>query len=191
MISSTLSRRLLLTSGAAAGASLLAAPAWPQAKTEEITYLFPAPPILPAFPLPGDGFVLRETGSGWRDEQHTAYAGSGQDRPVKSDPVLAFALGPNGTGWAVGGWSGEQDTAGNGSSARSANGRADRTRVQTAAVFRDGDEGQPPPGAAQAPVPLPAGPARFAVAGHAACEMPCVDLALQDIRPDRSLASAL
>ena len=36
-----------------------------------------------------------------------------------------------------------------------------------------------------------AGPARFAVAGHAACQTACADLALQDIRPDRSLAAAL
>ncbi len=63
--------------------------------------------------------------------------------------------------------------------------------MQTAAVFRYGDGGVPPPGAAQAGVPLPSGPARIAVAGHAACQTACADLALQDIRPDRSLAAAL
>jgi NitT/TauT family transport system substrate-binding protein len=40
-----ISRRALLTGGAA----LFAAPALAQAKLEEVTYLFPAPPILPAF----------------------------------------------------------------------------------------------------------------------------------------------
>ena len=49
MTDTTLSRRLLLTTGAADGLGLMPAPAWPQAKMEEITYLFPAPPILPAF----------------------------------------------------------------------------------------------------------------------------------------------
>jgi NitT/TauT family transport system substrate-binding protein len=49
MTNAMLSRRLLLTSGAAAGFGVIAAPAWAQAAPEKITYLFPAPPILPAF----------------------------------------------------------------------------------------------------------------------------------------------
>ena len=48
MTDATISRRLLLASGAATGLGLLTAPAWPQA-AEKVTYLFPAPPILPAF----------------------------------------------------------------------------------------------------------------------------------------------
>ena len=140
-------------------------------------------PLLPAFPLPPDGFVLRETAGGWQDQQHSAFAGSGDDRPLKSDPVLDFALGPGGPGWAVGGWSGDQDAADSGSSGRGAAGKADRARVQTAAVFRFGDQAATPPGAAHAPVDLPAGPARLAVGGHAACQAPCADLALQEIRP--------
>ena len=139
-----------------------------------------------------DGFVLRETATGWRDEQHTAFAGSGDDRPIKSDPVLDFALDADGNGWAVGGWSGEQDAAGRGSSGRNAAGRArpraraDRRRVPLRRRTA------PPPGARSA-----AG----AAAGRAGrgsrspampqCETPCADLALQDIRPDRSLAAAL
>jgi NitT/TauT family transport system substrate-binding protein len=43
-----ISRRLLLGGGAAFGAGLLTAPALAQAP-EKVTYLFPAPPILPAF----------------------------------------------------------------------------------------------------------------------------------------------
>ena len=38
---------------------------------------------------------------------------------------------------------------------------------------------------------MPAGPVRFAVAGHAECDSACADLALQAIGPDRSLAAAL
>ncbi|MBK5221255.1 MAG: hypothetical protein JJE35_15970, partial [Thermoleophilia bacterium] len=72
------------------------------------------PPILPPFALPGDGYVLRETANGWRDEQRTSFAGSGADRPLKSDPVLAFQLSPSGAGWAVGGWSGYADASGRG-----------------------------------------------------------------------------
>src|SRR3954470_11883243 len=43
-----ISRRLLVASGAAFGLGALAAPAFSQAP-EKITYLFPAPPVLPAF----------------------------------------------------------------------------------------------------------------------------------------------
>ena len=49
------------------------------------------------FPLPPDGYVLRETGSGWRDEQHTAFRGSGIDRPIKSDPILDFDVDASGS----------------------------------------------------------------------------------------------
>ncbi len=48
MTDTTISRRLLLASGAAAGVGMLTAPAWSQG-LEKVTYLFPAPPILPAF----------------------------------------------------------------------------------------------------------------------------------------------
>ena len=47
-VESKWSRRVLLASGAAAGLGLLTAPARAQS-VEKITYLFPAPPILPAF----------------------------------------------------------------------------------------------------------------------------------------------
>jgi NitT/TauT family transport system substrate-binding protein len=48
MSNTTISRRLLLTTGATASLGLLTVPAWPQA-AEKVTYLFPAPPVLPAF----------------------------------------------------------------------------------------------------------------------------------------------
>ncbi len=150
------------------------------------------PPILPPMPLPGDGYVLRETASGWTDEQRTAFGGSSSDRPFKSDPILAFDLDAAGNGWAVGGWSGDADSAGRGSSARNTAARTIRARVRTAGIYRYGDDaGTPPVGAAAAPVPLPAGPVRLAVAGHAQCEQPCADLAAQGIGPDRSLTAAL
>jgi hypothetical protein len=150
------------------------------------------PPILPAMPLPGDGYVLRETASGWVDDQRLAFAGSGSDRPFKADPILAFNLDAAGNGWAVGGWSGDADSAGRGSSARNTAGRAIRARVRTAGIYRYGaDAGAAPVGAAAAPVPLPAGPVRFGVAGHAQCELPCADLAAQGIGPDRTLSAAL
>ena len=101
------------------------------------------PPLIPPFPLPGDGYLVRETDSGWRDEQRTAYAGSTADRPVKSDPVAALLVDAAGEGWALGGWSGESDAAGRGNGNRSSQGRADRARVQTAAVLRYATGAQP------------------------------------------------
>src|ERR1043166_8147960 len=44
-----LSRRQIVTAGAALGAGLLTAPAGHAQPLEKITYLFPAPPVLPAF----------------------------------------------------------------------------------------------------------------------------------------------
>src|SRR6187431_3794201 len=43
------SRRQIVTAGAALGAGLLAAPAVRAQSLEKITYMFPAPPVLPAF----------------------------------------------------------------------------------------------------------------------------------------------
>lgn len=150
------------------------------------------PPIPPPFALPGDGYLLRETAGGWEDEQRTAFAGSGSDRPIKSDPTLALLLEPSGEGWAVGGWSGNGDAAGRGSSARGGAGSALRARVRTAAIARFGPGASPVPnGAAPQQVPMPAGLVRFAVAGNAQCEEPCADLAPQSLGPDRTLSAAL
>ena len=140
----------------------------------------------------GDGYLLRETATGWEDEQRTAFAASSDDSPLKSDPVLSLLLDSSGSGWAVGGWSGDADSAGRGSSARNGAGRGIRERVRTAAVFRYGAGAGAAPGAAGSrPVPMPAGPIRLAVAGHAECDSACADLRPQGLGPDRSLAAAL
>jgi len=151
------------------------------------------PPILPPFILPGDGYVLRQTATGWRDEQRTAFGGSGNDRPLKSDPVYAFVTDGAGEGWAIGGWSGAADAAGRGTSGRGSAARDTRDRVSTAGIFRYAQGGSPPPpaSAGAAPVPLEGAPVRFAVGGHAECDQPCADLANQGVAPDRVLRSAI
>jgi hypothetical protein len=150
------------------------------------------PPLIPPNPLPGDGYLLRETSGGWEDEERAAYAGDDQDKPVKTDPILALDLGTGGEGWAVGGWSGEADDAGRGTTA-GGNGQTVRENVQTAGIYRYSPAGNPqgPPDAAAAPVPLTAGVATFAVAGHAECQEPCASLAGVGIEPDRNLTAAL
>ena len=149
------------------------------------------PPVLPPFALPGDGYVLRETEAGWQDEQRTSFAGSGADRPLKSDPVLALLLDAYGDGWAVGGWSGYSDATGRGTSAGGSGAGTVRARVRTASIARYGAAAAAPVSARSAPIPMPAGPVRFAVAGNAACEEACADLAPQSIGPDKTLAAAL
>jgi len=150
------------------------------------------PPLIPPNPLPGDGYLLRETGGGWQDEERAAYAGDSEDKPVKTDPVLALDLGTEGAGWAVGGWSGEADDAGRGTTANGS-GQTIRENVQTAGIYSYAPAGNPPgpPGAAAAPVALSPGVATFAVAGHAECADPCADLADEGIAPDRNLSAAL
>jgi len=149
------------------------------------------PPIIPPFALPGDGYLLRETASGWQDEERTAFAGASDDRPVKSDPVLSLLLDPAGNGWAVGGWSGYADAVGRGTSA-AGSGRKIRERVRTATIFRYGSgAAAAPPAAGVQPVPMPAGPIRLAVAGNAECDTSCVDLGREGIGPDRSLLAAV
>jgi hypothetical protein len=150
------------------------------------------PPLIPPNPLPGDGYLLRETAGGWEDEERAAYAGDSEDKPRTTDPVLALDLGTGGTGWAVGGWSGEADNAGRGTAA-TGSGQTIRENVQSAGIYSYAPGGNPPgpPGAAAAPVALASGVATFAVAGHAECAASCADLAAEGIAPDRNLSAAL
>ena len=149
------------------------------------------PPVLPPFALPGDGYVLRETAAGWEDDQRTSFAGSGSDRPLKSDPVLAFQLSSSGAGWALGGWSGYADASGRGTSASGGGGSSVRARVRTASIARYADATPAPRTAVAQPLAMPAGPIRLALAGNAECEEACAELAEQGLGPDRTLEAAL
>jgi hypothetical protein len=144
------------------------------------------PPLVPADPLPQDGFVLRETAAGWRDEQHAAWEPATRDLPAKPDAVLALVLSPAGDGWAFGGITGEELTAAAPDAKR---------RAQTAAAYRYGgtDDTAPlaPPGVGRAPIPEPTAVVRFVVGGHSACMDPCADLSNQAIAPDRMLTAGL
>jgi hypothetical protein len=149
-------------------------------------------PLIPPNPLAGDGYLLRETPAGWEDEERAAYAGDTSDKPMKADPVAALDVGPSGSGWALGGWSGHADDAGRGSDA-SGSGQAVRAEVQTAGIYSYAPGGNPPgaPGELSAPVPLQSGVATFAVGGHAECVEECAALADEGIAPDRNLSAAL
>jgi hypothetical protein len=150
------------------------------------------PPLIPPNPLPGDGYLLRETAGGWEDEERSAYAGDTSDKPMKADPILALDLGSDGSGWAVGGWSGHADDAGRGTDS-SGGGQSIRKNVQTAGIYSYAPAGNPspPPATSTTAVPLNPSLATFAVAGHAECNSPCAALADESIAPDSNLTAAL
>lgn len=151
------------------------------------------PPLIPPNPMPGDGYLIRETAGGWEDEERAAYAGDSQDKPLKADPIAALDIGTNGSGWALGGWSGEADDAGRGSDASGGSGQAVRENVQTAGVYSYAAAGDPPAptGETVASIPMQSGAATFAVGGHADCAEPCAALVDEAIAPDRNLSAAL
>ncbi|MGV1048311.1 MAG: hypothetical protein ACOYD4_07295 [Solirubrobacterales bacterium] len=145
-----------------------------------------APLLTEPYPLPGAGAVIRQTATGWRDEQREALPepvhAEGQtvyDLSRRPDPVLALLVSPDGgQGWAVGGETGTfVKYRGN--------------SVQTAGVLRYGAAAAPPANASGAPIATEAGTATFALGGNAQCAGPCADLASAGIGPDRWLAAAV
>ena len=149
--------------------------------------------MIPPNPLPGDGYLLRETPAGWEDEERAAYAGDSQDKPLKVDPIAALDVGTNGSGWALGGWSGEADDAGRGSDANGDPARrsAKTCRRRACTATRLKATRRPRPVRTAAPIPMQSGVATFAVGGHADCVEPCSALADEGIAPDRNLSAAL
>ncbi len=131
------------------------------------------PPILKSpFPLPQDGWLLRETAAGWHDVERGRWRRSGPDAAALPDALLAFLVDANGHGWAVGGVTGADRS-----------GLAEQ-RTQTAGIVRLGGDGGPPPGAATGDIALSSGVVRFAAGGNAVCRQACSDLADQRLGPD-------
>jgi hypothetical protein len=145
-----------------------------------------APLLTSPYPLPGSGFVMRQTASGWRDEQHQAYplpaeaeGREAYDLPRRPDPMLALLLSPDGgEGWAVGGETGTSV-------------RFQGAAIQTAGVMRYGPAATPPINASSSPIQTEAGTASFALGGDAQCAGPCADLAGTGIGPDVWLRAAV
>jgi hypothetical protein len=152
----------------------------------------PAPPpgfppnLIPPYPLnAGSGYLLRQTATGWSDEEHEANDvkepdGSYRfyDTVYNPDPISAVLIDPTGAqGWAVGGFV----------DARSSTGALD-----TADIERYPADGMAPPGVGSAPVASePAKHAVFAIGGGAQCAAPCADLENARIGPDQWLSAAL
>ncbi len=128
------------------------------------------------------GYVVRQTATGWSDEEHDRNAArdplgeyKAYDTVFQPDPTSAVLIDPSGSqGWAVGGFVDESNAA-----------------FDTADVDRYPADGVPPPGFAAAPVQTSSAQATFAIGGDAGCLAPCADRANAGIGPDVWLASAL
>ena len=149
------------------------------------------PPFSPVGGGPQSGGIVRQTASGWSDEQHELNpAGEppgsyeAHDIPYRPDPILAVLTDPTGThGWAVGG---NISTAQGG-------------RLETGDVERYPADGSAPVGEQASPVALEA-PAHavpgekavtLAIGGGAQCAAPCAERARAGVGPDVWLADAL
>jgi len=146
---------------------------------------FPAPELRP-YPLStttGLG-VLRQTATGWRDEQHELNDVSEPpgryslfDTVYQPDPIRAVLISPEGNaGWAVGGAVDSEDAEG---------------VLDTAAVERYPADGSQPLGEGTAPITTEPGEATFAIGGNAQCAAPCANRANARVGPDVWLSSAL
>jgi hypothetical protein len=150
----------------------------------------------PLTPIAGleSGDAMRQTGSGWSDEDHelnSVGAGPGgyvrQDLPKRPDSVLAMLVSPSGgQGWAVGGNLNEEEE-----------------RLQTADVWSYGPERAAALTFHESTVPLVraaqtggtaaqrASYSTFAVGGHAECVAPCGNRALAGVGPQVWLQAAV
>jgi hypothetical protein len=149
----------------------------------------PPPGLPPTFVKPyplnaGSGYLLRQTGEGWSDEEHEGNdvlqpPGSYNffDTVYQPDPISAVLVDPSGAqGWAVGGFV---------AATRSEN------DLDTADVERYPADHVTPPGVGSAPITTNASHAIFAIGGNAQCAAPCADLENAGIGPDVWLSSAI
>jgi hypothetical protein len=143
----------------------------------------PAPGQPPLAIKPGflsGGYLLRQSGSGWIDEEHQLYPlpapdpSEEYDRPGTPDRLAALLVNPEGTqGWAVGG-----ETGGMGG-------------IETATVARyPADVASPNQSTAAIPG-AGEGEATIAIGGNDQCAAPCADTNHSGIGPDVWLPHAI
>jgi hypothetical protein len=129
--------------------------------------------------------VLRQTASGWSDQEHELNDAkepegnwSSYDEVYQPDPISAVLVNPEGgaQGWAVGGFVEPEEHGG---------------VLDTADVDRYPAEGSPPPGVGTSPIAVEPSEATFAIGGNAQCAAPCAARANARIGPDVWLATAL
>jgi hypothetical protein len=155
-----------------------------------------APLLLEPYPLAASGYIVRQTTTGWRDEERQSYpippkptdqlSSVAMDIPRIPDPVLAFMVSPDGSrGWAVGGQTGKI------ASGINSVGSGEVEGLQTASVMRLGEGSAPPGNASTVPIPMSSSEATFAIGGNAQCADVCADLSGTGIGPDVWLQAAV
>ena len=163
-------------------------PPWPVQEEVDLPPVEPgAPPPRPgSFSLPTFGTLLRETASGWRDEERTMFRVSSPDKARKADPAAGLLVDAAGNGWVAGGWNGRTDGLGNGIDDAGA-----AEVMQTASISRYSPQGaEPAPAQRGAPIETAPGRARLLVGGHSRCDAPCAGRQQLELMPDRTLAHA-
>jgi hypothetical protein len=145
------------------------------------------PPIAKPYPLePSQAKgVLRQTASGWSDEEHELNdveeppgEYKNYDTVYQPDPVAAVLVDPTGSaGWAVGGIADDET--------------AQTESMDTSDVWRYPADGSTPPGVGTAPIATEATAASFAIGGGSQCAAPCADRARAAIGPDVWMSHAL
>jgi hypothetical protein len=163
---------------------------WPRDEETELQPSDPGapPPLIPPFTLPSTGSLLRQTATGWSDEDPTGLRSPTADRARMSDPVLAMLVDPSGRGWLAGGWVGLAPTL---TGAGTSVGPGDGGAVQTAALDRYATSApEPSPQQAASAIPMGPGPARLLVGGNAVCQSACAGLDQLQLLPERSLGLA-
>jgi hypothetical protein len=155
-----------------------------------------APLLTEPYPLPEGGFLIRQTATGWRDEQRNDLGAAAPElgnvqagatplgeRPAEPDPLLALLLSPDGSqGWAVGGQTGEASVL---------EGAYVVEGLQTATAERYGPGAAPPTNAGSSTIPVGAGEATFAIGGGIPCETSCADRVNLGIGPQVWLPAAV
>jgi hypothetical protein len=147
------------------------------------------PTLIPPYPLEAESDgqvlgVLRQTATGWSDEEHelnNAKEPPGEyahyDTAYRPDPVAAVLVDSTGSqGWAVGGV---------------AESLPQRKLLDTADVYRYPADGTAPVGVGSAPISVEPGEATFAIGGGVQCAAPCADRARTKIGPDVWLSGAM
>jgi hypothetical protein len=143
------------------------------------------PPLIAPYGLGSnlESGVLRQTSSGWSDEQHelnNAREPPGEysfyDTVYEPDPISTVLIDPSGAqGWAVGGFVDNEHGG----------------VLDTADIERYPADGVAPTGLGTAPVALDPTQATFAIGGGSQCAAPCADRAAAAVGPDVWLTAAL
>jgi hypothetical protein len=145
------------------------------------------PALIAPYPLgsSAEAGVLRQTATGWSDEEHELNDAkepegnwSSYDEVYQPDPISAVLVNPEGgsQGWAVGGFVEPEAHGG---------------VLDTADVDRYPAEGGAPPGIGVSPIRAESNEATFAIGGNAQCAAPCAARANARIGPDVWLSTAL